>query len=32
MGDLFSLLITCVFINFVVLIQFLGMSPFMGVS
>ena len=32
MGELFTLLITCVFINNVVLNQFLGMCPFMGVS
>ena len=32
MGELFTLLITCVFINNVVLNQFLGMFPFMGVS
>ncbi len=32
MGELFTLLIICVFINNVVLNQFLGMCPFMGVS
>lgn len=32
MGDLFVILITAVFINNVILNQFLGMCPFMGVS
>ncbi|MDE6195967.1 MAG: electron transport complex subunit RsxA, partial [Erysipelotrichaceae bacterium] len=32
MGDLFSLFIASVFIQNIILTQFLGMCPFMGVS